>query len=45
VEATHEFDRLTGTPTPPGDETPVASAIVAVFDDFFRALTKISEAV
>jgi hypothetical protein len=45
VDATREFDRLTGTPTQPGDETAVASAIVDVFDDFFRALTKISEAV
>jgi hypothetical protein len=45
VEATREFDRLTAAPTRPGDETSVATAIVAVFDDFFRALTKISEAV
>ena len=45
VEATREFDRLTGKATPPGDETAVAAAIVAVFDDFFRALNKISAAV
>lgn len=45
VEATREFDRLTSTRTPPGRETATAAAIVPVFDDFFRALTKISEAV
>ena len=45
VEATREFDRLTSVPTKPGDESAAAAAIVSVFDDFFRALNKISEAV
>jgi hypothetical protein len=45
VAATREFDRLTATPTPAGQEPAVALALVAVFDDFFHALTKISLAV
>jgi hypothetical protein len=43
--ATREFDRLTATPTPAGQEPAVARAIIAVFDDFFHALTKISLAI
>jgi hypothetical protein len=45
VEATREFDHLTSAPVRPGEEQGVAAAIVAVFDDFFRALYKISQAV
>jgi hypothetical protein len=45
VEATREFDRLTSTPAQPGEEQSRAGAIVAVFDNFFRALHKISQAV
>jgi hypothetical protein len=45
IAATREFDRLTSTPVRPGAETGMAAAIVAVFDDFFRALHKISQAV
>jgi len=42
VEATKDFDRLTATPTLPGDEKARAAAIVEVFDGFFRALNKVS---
>lgn len=44
VEATREFDRLTSRPASLGQEHALATAIVAVFDDFFRALDKISRA-
>jgi len=43
VEAATEFDRLTTTPLEAGKEKQTALAIVAVFDTFFKALTKISE--
>ena len=45
VEATKEFSRLTPGHWETGQEHEIARAIVEVFDDFFRALTKISEAV
>ena len=45
VAATREFERLTSTPSRLGQEQGIAAAIVDVFDDFFRALYKISQAV
>jgi hypothetical protein len=45
VEATREFDRLTPGTWEEGKEHQTAAAIVEVFDGFFKALTKISEAV
>jgi hypothetical protein len=45
IDATREFDRLTSAPASPGQETDLAAAIVSVFDDFFRALHKLSQAV
>jgi hypothetical protein len=45
VAATKEFARLTPGHWKPGQEKEIALAIVEVFDDFFKALTKISEAV
>ncbi len=45
VEATREFDRITARPYEAATARDRAAAIVAVFDDFFRALFKISQAV
>jgi hypothetical protein len=45
LAATREFARLTPGHWPQGQETSLAAAIADVFDDFFKALTKISEAV
>jgi len=45
VEATREFARLTLGRWEEGKEHEIATAIVEVFDDFFKALNKISEAV
>ena len=45
VEATKEFARLTPGYWEEGKERDIALAIVEVFDEFFKALTKISEAV
>jgi hypothetical protein len=45
VAATKEFVRLTQRGWKHGQEKEIALAIVEVFDDFFRALTKVSEAV
>jgi hypothetical protein len=45
IEATREFDRLTSAPVQPGEEQSIAAAIIAVFDNFFQALHKISQAV
>ena len=43
VEATKEFDRLTSAPCAEGQERARALEIAAVFDGFFKALSKISE--
>ena len=45
VEATREFARLTPGHWEEGKEREIAAAIVEVFDGFFTALTKISQAV
>ena len=45
VAATKEFARLTGAECQDGQEKPIARAVADVFDDFFRALTKIRDAV
>ena len=45
IEGTKAFARLTPGHWEEGKEPEVAAAIVEVFDDFFRALNKISEAV
>ena len=45
VAATREFARLTPGHWQQGQETSIALAIANVFDDFFKALTKISQAV
>ena len=45
IACTKEFHRLTPGHWEKGSETRVATAIVEVFDGFFSALTKISEAV
>jgi len=45
IEATKAFARLTPGRCPPGKERQVAAAIVEVFDDFYRALSRISAAV
>lgn len=44
IAATKEFARLTPGHWEEGREKEVATAIADIFDDFFRALTKISEA-
>lgn len=45
VEGTKAFARLTPGRWEEGKEHEIAAALVGVFDDFFRALTKISKAV
>ena len=45
VEGTKAFARLTPGHWDEGSEQEVAADIVEVFDDFFRALTRISQAV
>ena len=45
VQATREFARLTPGHWEEGKEYEIAAALVDVFDDFFRALNKIREAV
>lgn len=45
VEATREFARWTSGEWVPGREKAIALSIADVFDDFFKALTKISETV
>lgn len=45
IAATREFARLTPGHWEDGKERDIALAIVEVFDDFFKALAKISEAV
>jgi hypothetical protein len=45
VAATKEFARLTPGHWKQGDEKAIALAVVEVFDHFFKALTKISQAV
>ena len=45
VEATKEFARLTPGHWESGQEYEIARRVIAVFDEFFKALTKISEAV
>ncbi|HZP83841.1 MAG TPA: hypothetical protein VFB21_19530 [Chthonomonadaceae bacterium] len=44
IAAAREYARLTPGHWEPGTERAAASAVVAVFDDFFRALTKINTA-
>lgn len=41
IEATKAFAQLTPGRCPPGQERQVAAAIVEIFDDFYRALSKI----
>lgn len=45
VAATKEFVRLTGGDWQDGQEKQIAQAVADVFDDFFKGLTKISDAV
>ena len=45
VDATREFARLTPGTWEPGSENQVARAIIDVFDDFYRALARISASV
>lgn len=45
IEATKAFVDLTSASVIPGKERQVAAAIVEIYDGFYRALTKISEAI
>jgi broad specificity phosphatase PhoE len=45
IAAVKEFDRLTSVPPPPERRRETALAIAAIFDDFYRALSAISQAV
>jgi len=45
VEATKAFARLTSGTWEPGSEISIATAIIDIFDDFYRALARISDSV